>query len=240
MQMPYDDLSALTGAWKGVAARLVGSAALPHAESVLSAAERARRDGFGAADRRRHFALGRLAARTLAGERLGVPPGAVPLGVAADGAVEVEGADLHLSISHGGGGAAAVGLAAIGPRPVGVDVEPIRARRADLWTRILRPDERPALDALGGPSDESQTLLWSLKEAVLKGQRTGLRAGARSVRLELGDGADLSSGVASAQADASGRWALRYARRGDLWVVVTVLRAASPHPVPLPRGEGAT
>ena len=50
---------------------------------------------------------------------------------------------------------------------------------------MLRDDERPALDALGGPTDDAQTLLWSMKEAVLKGQRTGLRAGARSVRLTL-------------------------------------------------------
>lgn len=223
MQMSYDELSGLTQGCPDVALRLATVAALPAAASALTPTEVARRDGFGSDDRRRHFALGRVALRTLAAERLGVAPGIVPLHVAADGAVELDG--RHVSISHGGAGDAAVGLAALAGRPVGVDVEPIRERRADLWTRILRPDERPSLDALGGPSDEAHTLLWSMKEAVLKGQRTGLRAGARSVRLTLAAGTSLAAGEASAASDRSGAWTLRYLRRGDLWLVLAVAAA---------------
>ena len=222
MQMPYDDLSALVPGVGDVAVRQVGVSALDHAGSVLSPDEAARCAAFGSADRRRHFALGRLALRTLAAERLGLAPAAVPLGVAADGAVEVAGHALRVSVSHGGAGDATVALAAVAARAVGVDVEAVRPRRADLWTRILRPDERPALDALGGPSDASQTLLWSLKEAVLKGQRTGLRAGARSVRLALAEDADLRAGAAMARSDASGAWTLRYVRRGGAWLVLAV------------------
>ena len=222
MHLRYDELDDLSTALPGARLRLATSAALDETDDVLSSGERARCAGFGSDARRRHFALGRLAVRALAGGRLGVAPGAVPLAVAPDGAVELDG--HYVSISHGGEGDAAVGLAALADRPIGVDVEPIRARRSDLWTRILRADERPALDALGGPSDRSHTLLWSMKEAILKGQRTGLRAGARSVRLEL-TAVGARGGAARARAEASGTWRLRYQRRGDLWLVAALADA---------------
>lgn len=183
----------------------------------LTDAERARVASFGHADRRRGFVLGRAAARALLADRLGVAKADVPLGVASDGAPVVGGAPgLCVSIAHAGRGAAAVGVAAVAPCPVGVDAEPIRPRRPDLWRRLLRPDEHALLDRLGGPTDRTQTLLWSLKEAVLKGQRTGLRAGARSVRLALDD----KRRTGAAVADASGAWRLAWADIGGLWVSV--------------------
>ena len=213
----------------GLAVRLARGGAGP---DVLSAAERARVVGFGSADRRRRFALGRSAARTLAAERLGCAPADVPLAVGADGALRLDGQGcdgLHVSISHAGRGGNAVSVAALADRPVGVDVEAVAARHPALWRRVLRDDEHDLLDALGGPTDSAQTLLWSMKEAVLKGQRTGLRAGARSVRLALDGPAPPTGGVASggaasggaaAVSEASGAWRLRYTRVGDLWLVV--------------------
>ena len=189
---------------------------------ALSAAERERMAAFASADRRVRFALGRQAARGLAGARLGCAPAEVPLWVGPDGAPRLDGA--FLSISHAGRGGHATAAAALGDRPVGVDVEVVAPRHPALWRRMLRDDERPVLDALGGPSDEAQTLLWSMKEAVLKGQRTGLRAGARSVRLALDGPAPPDSGAAGggavAWAEASGAWGLRYGRVGALWLVV--------------------
>lgn len=184
----------------------------------LSEEERARRDAFGHPDRRLQFTLGRTVARALAGRRLGVAPHAVPLRLGADGAPEVGG--LSLSIAHGGRGAETVAAAAAASRPVGVDVEAVVPRRPDLWTRILVPAERPLLDALGGPTDAAQTLLWSLKEAVLKGQRTGLRAGGRSVRLTLDADGVPEAGAAEAVSERSGRWALRFRRVGGVWLTV--------------------
>ena len=77
------------------------------------------------------------------------------------------------------------------------------------------------LEALGGPTDASQTLVWSLKEAVLKARQIGLRAGMLSVRLS-----DLDAGQQQATAtDADGGlWRLSFERRGDLWVSVAVAR----------------
>ena len=175
---------------------------------------------FGSADRRQRFALGRRAARALGADRLGCDPAEVPLRVGPDGAPRLDGA--HVSIAHAGRGGGAVGAAGLADRPVGVDVETIRPRHPALWRRILRDDERGVLDALGGPTDAAQTLLWSMKEAVLKGQRTGLRAGALSVRLTLGPAPPAGgAGRASAEAEASGAWDLAYADLGDLWLVVT-------------------
>lgn|GEM_PF-581571 len=180
----------------------------------LSGAEAARAASFAHADRRAAFALGRTAARALLAERLGVAPESVPLVVGADGAPEVEGdGGACLSISHAGRGAGVVAAAAVAPVAVGVDLEAIVPRRADLWRRMLRPDEHALLDALGGSSDRAHTLLWSLKEAVLKGQRTGLRASARSVCLALDglSGEVPASGAGTATAEASGVWHLAWA-----------------------------
>ena len=116
----------------------------------------------------------------------------------------------EVSIAHAAGD---LGGAAIASRAVGLDLEAIRQRRPDLWRRMLRPDEYAVLEALGGPTDETQTLLWSLKEAVLKGRRTGLRAGMHSVRLH-----QLASGVGEGRDAEGGAWRLGYERRGDLWV----------------------
>ncbi len=191
----------------------------------LSDAETALMATFVHADRRAAFALGRTAARALLAARLGVAADAVPLAVGADGAPETEGGCV--SISHAGRGAGVVAAAAIAPTAVGVDLEAIVPRRPDLWRRMLRADEHALLDALGGPSDRAQTLLWSLKEAVLKGQRTGFRAGARSVRLALdGTAGEVpASGTGTASADASGAWHLAWTDLGGMWL--TVATAAS-------------
>lgn len=180
---------------------------------LLSADEHARMDAFGSAERRHAFALGRTAARTLIAEALGRDAASVPILVAQDGAPTVEGASV--SIAHTGRGASAVGAAALAPVAVGIDVERIAPRRADLWRRILAPEEHGLVERLGGPTDDAQTLLWSLKEAVLKGQRTGFRAAAQSVRLTLG-----GDGRARAESATSGGWEIAYVRRGDAWLAV--------------------
>ncbi|MEM0964213.1 MAG: 4'-phosphopantetheinyl transferase superfamily protein [Bacteroidota bacterium] len=171
--------------------------------------------------RQRQSRLGRWAARTLAAERLGLGPRDVPLVTAGDGAPEVDG--LYVSIAHTSRGGDPAALAAVASGPVGVDLERIGSRRPDLWTRILRPDEHVLLDQLGGPTDEVQTLLWVLKEAVLKGQRTGFRAGTQSVRLALDAAASPHRGVATAEARDSGPWTVSFGRQRDLWLAVAWL-----------------
>jgi len=200
----------------GLRARLATDSEDP--AGLLSDAERARLATFGHDSRRRQFALGRLVARTLAAEVGGGSPPTVDLGVADDGAPTLP--DAHVSIAHTGRGGDVAALAAVAVVPVGVDLERVAPRRPDLWRRILRPEEHGLLDALGGPTDDAQTLLWVLKEAVLKAQRTGFRAGGQSVHIGLkADGAPPERGLATA-ASGTGDWRLAFGREGDLWLAV--------------------
>ena len=180
--------------------------------AVLSADERVQHDAFATADRRRAFVLGRTAARHLLARATGAAAARVELTVGDDGAPRTPG--RAVSIAHTGRGADLVAVAAVAGTPVGVDVERVGPRRADLWQRLLTPGEHAVLDHLGGPTDSAQTLLWALKEAVLKGQRTGFRAGARSVVLTLGE----TPGRVRAVSDVSGGWEIAYARLGAAWL----------------------
>src|SRR5690606_35435787 len=99
----------------------------------------------------------------------------------------------------------------------GLDLERIQPRHPRLYRRILRPDEHALLDALPLDHDAAQTLLWSLKEAVLKGLQTGFRRAAHSVHLQ-----DVADGRAFADAGDGAVWTLRYGRRGDFWVSVAL------------------
>jgi 4'-phosphopantetheinyl transferase len=198
-------------------ALVYASAANPHAlsEKALSAEERGRLSTFGREDRRCSFILGRTAARTLLAERMGIAPPDVPLHIIADGALDVPGHPLRVSIAHTGKAAQILAMAAVAARPVGVDLERIAPRVPDLYRRILRPDEYALLDALGLDHNTAQVLLWSLKEAVLKGLRTGFQRAAQSVYLT-----DVGEGAARADTGDGASWMLRYARRDDLWVTV--------------------
>lgn len=178
----------------------------------LPAPEREIAASFGSAKRRREFALGRATMRALLAERLGLDEAAVPLRVAADGAPEVD-APLYVSIAHASTAERSVVVAAAAPHAVGVDIEPIRPRRPDLYRFLLHPDDFGLLDALPHEHDESQVLLWTLKEAVLKARRSGFRTSPKDVRLTVDPGA----------ADArlgDERWTLRYDRRDGCLVAV--------------------
>jgi phosphopantetheinyl transferase len=88
------------------------------------------------------------------------------------------------SIAHGAeGGAAAVGA---GGRRVGVDLETVVARPAEVIAFVAAPGEEgdaPASDP------EAQARLWTGKEAVLKLLGLGLDADARGVRVSDGEAA---------------------------------------------------
>lgn len=150
-------------------------------EVLLSEEERVRLASYRHAGRQREFVLGRAAARTLLAERLGLDPAQVPLAVADDGAVDVPGAGLQLSIAHSGAHA----VAAVAPRAVGIDLERIARRHPDLPRFLLRADEREALAALPLDRTRAHVLCWTLKEATLKALRTGFRLSPKKLRLEI-------------------------------------------------------
>lgn len=137
---------------------------------------------------RRRFLTGRVLAKTLVGDRLGIAPGAVEFdATCADcgrhhGPPRLPGSPVRFSISHSGD---RVGIALTEGTPVGLDVE-TAGRRADdsLIDYALSPEERRTVHAL--PEDQRADAFftyWTRKEAVMKATGRGLRIPLRSITL---------------------------------------------------------
>jgi 4'-phosphopantetheinyl transferase len=99
-------------------------------------------------------------------------------------APSVDGAEVSLSVAHGG---AWVVVAVAALAPVGVDVEPL-TQTIDvegLAEQVLAPSERDALIADPNQARRARALLtaWARKEAVLKATGDGLRVDPRDVVL---------------------------------------------------------
>ena len=180
--------------------------------SLLSAQERARYEGIRHARARTHFLLGRVALRSLLADRLDMRAAAVPLVVAPDGGVDVKDRSVHVSIAHAGG----VAVAVAAERVIGVDLEHIKPRSQDLAAFLLHPSERGAYGAL--PLDPVRRLIlyWTLKEAVLKALRTGLRRSPKRVRLAI----NLAHRSALAFLEDRGTMELRFREREGFFVSV--------------------
>jgi 4'-phosphopantetheinyl transferase len=184
--------------------------------SWLSAAERACLADFGAPSRRREFLAGRAAARQLLGARLSVAPAAVPLRRDPDGGVSVEEAGWHVSIAHTGPHA----VAACARGPVGVDLERIQPRNPDIAAFLFRPADRGLVERLPYGPDAALILCWSLKEAVLKGRRSGFRTSPKDLRLAV----DPEAETARVEIDGERPWHLVYARLDGCWGAVALPR----------------
>ncbi len=197
------------------------------ADTVLTESELARRTGFGSEARRRSFTLGRFAARTLLAEPMGRSAREVPLEVREDGSLDVPGGDFNVSISHSGIYAAA----AISTHEIGLDLELVRPRSESLFRFVLHPDEQGLRESVPLPQDQQLVLFWALKEAVLKGKRTGLRRSPKSLRLEI----DLESGEAVIQGIRT--WSARFAIRDDHVVAVAWPEGSAGRPGPEGSGQ---
>ncbi len=126
--------------------------------------------------------MGRIAARRLVARVAGCKPGQVRLEVADDGAVDIVGHDLSLSISHTDDAA----VAAVSPGPIGIDIEPAARDIADLKDYVLNADEQERL-----LRDHDLSIIirsWVAKESVLKAMRSGLRTSPLDLTLRFADG----------------------------------------------------
>jgi 4'-phosphopantetheinyl transferase len=143
------------------------------------------------ADKRR-FLTGRVLAKTVAAERLGIPLESVKFDATCEdcgkphGRPRIPGADLALSISHSG---ELIGLAATPSIPVGLDVE-TTTRRADdgLIEYALSPAETASLAGL--PEEDRAAaffVYWTRKEAVMKATGKGLRIPLKSITFSRHD-----------------------------------------------------
>lgn len=149
------------------------------AASLLDPAEAARARSFRSRDDADAYTATHAALRLLLGARLGMPPERVPIVPEpcptcgrAHGRPRLAGGEAHFSISHRRG----IGLVAIGPRRLGVDVEArLGTAAAAALAGLLHPRETAELDALDEPAlSVSFTRLWVRKEAYLKGLGVGL------------------------------------------------------------------
>lgn len=150
-------------------------------DEVESARSRALRR---AADRAR-FVVGCALLRRVLGARLGMEPSRVPLDRTCPECGEPHGRPrlrrpIHISVSHAGTRVAV----AVGPLPVGVDVERVDPALdlGPLAAAALTDGERAALGRLP-PGDRAGGFLalWTRKEAVLKATGDGLNVDPRRV-----------------------------------------------------------
>jgi len=178
----------------------------------MSVEERGQWASFGHPARQREFVTGRAALRLLLAETNGEPPEQITLHRADDGAVEAPGSDFSVSLAHTGPHAVAVAA----PFPVGVDVETIQPRRPDLHRFLLHPSEYDLLEEVPFPREELLVLLWTLKEATLKGLRTGFRRSPKSLRLSI----DASTSEAAVEIVDGAPWRVHFARRSGCWLSV--------------------
>ena len=179
---------------------------------LLSAAEHARWQAFGRAVRRRSFLLGRAAARLLLADTYDLAPASVPLRVAEDGAVVVDGRSCTVSITHTGPHA----VAATGRRPLGVDLERIQERDAGLSRFLLHPEEEGLLERLPLDRVRAVILCWTIKEAALKACRRGLRMFPSRLRVAI----DTAAQSAVVQMPDDTTWAVRFEEREGLYLAV--------------------
>jgi len=179
---------------------------------ILSEEERLRLTSFPVPKRQREFTLGRIAARVLLGHRLAISPERVPLRVADDGAVEVLSPNLVLSIAHSGDRA----VAGIADRKIGVDIEIIRQRNPRLIRYILNPAEEHFFYALPLDDNRRLVLAWTIKEAVLKAKRTGLRVSPKKLRIAVNPG-DSSAEVMDIEGK---RWQVQFEEQDKYYLAV--------------------
>ncbi|MEV4947176.1 4'-phosphopantetheinyl transferase superfamily protein [Streptomyces sp. NPDC053755] len=168
-----------------VDAREQGDAAARMAPGVLDPAETRRAASFVRDADRRCYVTAHVALRFLLGARLGIAPGRVRLTrepcracASCDGShgrPVTEDGPVHFSLSHGGD----LALVALGPVPLGVDLEPLPSpRTVRAITGQLHPDEVAELAALPRSARPAAfARAWVRKEAYLKGLGVGLARG---------------------------------------------------------------
>lgn len=159
---------------------------------LLTDVELDRHSGYRKPDDRRRFLTGRVLAKTVVGDHLGIPAPDVVFDAACEdcgkqhGPPRIPDSTLRLSISHAGD---RVGLAIADGVQLGLDVEST-TRRADdgLLDYALSAAERAAVAEL---SDVNRThaffRYWTAKEALMKATGKGLRIPLTSLTLSAPD-----------------------------------------------------
>ena len=180
---------------------------------VLSDKEQVFLDQISSKKRRLEFISGRLVARELAGEALGCKPEEVDLRIHEDGSLFLHNVSCGISLAHTHNGVCAA-IAHQGE--VGIDLETIQPRDEGLHRFFLHPDEYDLLEALPFGRHESLILCWTLKEATLKGMKTGFRCSPKKLRLAI----DTDQKVADIAVEGQGIWSAHYEKRDGCYLSI--------------------
>jgi 4'-phosphopantetheinyl transferase len=133
----------------------------------LTPEERQRAERYKVEKARREFVTGRGLLRRILGRRLGLDPRAVPITYTGAGKPVLAGGEVHFNVTHTDG----LALVALARRPVGIDVERVRAlaNPDGLVERFFSAAERDAFRALPGELRFAGFFRgWTSKEAVIK------------------------------------------------------------------------
>ena len=162
--------------WHADAASLATDrAATARALEWLQPDERARFDRYRFDRDRLMFLLGRVMARSLVGQALGVAPTAWRWREGAHGRPEIDapGTPIHFNLAHSAG---LVACAVASGREVGVDVEDLARAATDvaLVRRYCSPEEAVDIEGCGDGWRDRFLEYWTLKEAYLKARGVGI------------------------------------------------------------------
>ncbi|MBW1879697.1 MAG: polyketide synthase dehydratase domain-containing protein, partial [Deltaproteobacteria bacterium] len=191
-------------------------------EEWLTTAEMGELGMRGSQSRQRDWLAGRIAAKRALSRLTGARPHTIRILEAESGEPVAEipnHPEARVSIAHRDGLAVAM---AVSRGRVGIDLEHIERRSSALSEDWFDPSEQ----TLVGDDPERQTLVWSIKEAVLKALGVGHSLPPRDVVVRtLGEGGanvELRAAVAEAhQRSGGGRLIVSWRRDGEAFLVAT-------------------
>lgn len=187
---------------------------LDQAATTLSEKELIYLDSVSHEKRKREFTAGRILARTQAASLLQIDPREVKLEICNDGSLDLLDTPYSISLAHSRNGA----CAAIGYNTtVGIDLEMIKVRHERLHEFILSKEEYHLLDALPYDRDRILILSWVLKEATLKGMRTGFRCSPKKLQLHI----DPDNQEAEIAAPGNATWKAHYTELDNAYLAVS-------------------
>ena len=188
----------------------------------LTPKEQAIFDGWRSETRRSEWLAGRLAAKRLLQEDLGIAP--LSWSVGRDGvAPSCDGLLLPytcLSLSHSGGRGAATLSDLRVEGSAGIDIQHVRRVHPGLCARVFTPRERAQIAERFGAEDSTDGMLlfWALKEAAIKARRLPWGRALRTIEVRL-------VGSDAGRIDLPGEPPLagRYERRGGWWLARAIM-----------------
>lgn len=156
--------------------------------ALLDDAEKERHGSIRTRPGRRAFLAGRLLAKSMAAENLGLDPAQIALAVEPGGKPRIQG--LEMSVAHSSG----LAICAMAAFPIGADIE-CMAHERDIASIALGCFAATEIDDVAMPGGRLRFYArWTLKEARLKMLGLGIEDIARTAAFDLGPGRRLSSG----------------------------------------------